>query len=205
MKKSVFLAGFLLLLPLAARAQDTPKGEIGLGYSMLRLSDERTTTHGWDAAIAGYINPNLAIVFDFAGHYGSYDESDAFGDRLRVDVQTHSFMLGPKVMQTVGDRWVPFAQVLVGVARTNLDFDYVDGFSPIFNDVQANTETGVAVTVGGGLDLIASPSVAIRLFQAEYAFLRFPGGAYPIPGISYTLHEQGARVGAGIVFRFGHR
>jgi opacity protein-like surface antigen len=197
MKKSAVLAGLLLLLPMAARAQATPKGELGLGYSMLRLSNERTTTHGWDAALAGNINPNLAIVFDFAGHYGNYDETvNAFGDSLRVDVQSHSAMIGPKVMQTVGGRWTPFAQVLVGVARTNLDFRYASTFTG--TELNSETETGVAVTLGGGLDYIASPNVAIRLFQAEYAFLKFPAGGA-------NVHEQGARVGAGIVFRFGRR
>jgi hypothetical protein len=197
MKKSVILAGLLLLLPLAVRAQGTPKGELGVGYSMLRLSDERATLHGWDIPISGNINENLAMVFDFSGHYGNVDEVvNDFGDKVRLDFQTHSFMVGPKVMETVGGRWTPFAQVLVGVARTNFDLAASSAFFGDFT--AADTETGLAMTVGGGLDLIASPKVAIRLIQAEYAFLNFPFGGT-------DLHRQGARVGAGIVFRFGNR
>lgn len=194
MKKSVLLAGLLFLLPLAAGAQNTPKGELALGYSLLRFSTERTTTHGWDAAIAANINSNLAVVFDFAGHYGSFDEKFLVFHEDDT-IQTHSFLIGPRVFQTVHNRWMPFAQLLLGVARTNVDGSIsVVGKQPFLID--SDTRTGFAMTAGGGLDLIANPKVAIRLFQAEYTVHHFP---------DVNGKSEGARIGAGIVFRFGSR
>ena len=202
-------AGMLLLLPLAASAQDAAQGfakaEMGAGYSLFRLStsnpggDLRTTTHGWDISIAPNINENLAIVFDFAGHYGSFNETQEFFGFLfneGVDVQTHTIMAGPRVSQTVNGVWRPFAQVLVGYQRTNLDFVSESLTLPLPTGIDSDTRSGFAMTLGGGLDLVMGPSFGVRLFQAEYAVQRWS---------DVDARVEGARVGAGIFFRFGHR
>jgi hypothetical protein len=193
MRKMVMVAVLLVLLPAALRAQSTPKGELGFGYSMLRYSTERTTTHGFDASIAGDINPNLAIVFDFGGHYGHFDETSGV-EHLRVNLQDYSVMAGPRVSETAYKIWRPFAQFLVGYHRLNLNFnDQVLTFTPTIN---ADTSSGVALVAGGGLDLMAGKSVALRLFQLEYSVERRSDAA---------LNEEGARFGAGIIFLLGHR
>ncbi len=192
MKKWVLGACLLVLLPTASTAQDVSQAELSVGYSLLRLSSVRTTTHGWDVSIAPTINPNLALVVDFSGHYGSFDESDVFGN-FRADVQTHSVLFGPRVMESVG-MWKPWAHVLVGYHRTSLDF--TDQFLDFPADINADTRTGFAMTVGGGLDLTVSPSIAIRLFQAEYAVNHWQ---------DVSSRVEGARIGAGIVFRLGSK
>jgi len=192
-KRFVLGAGFLFLLPLALNAQDIPKAELYAGYSLLRFSTDRVTAHGWDFQIAPNINKNLAIVFDFAGHYGNLDEVSPFVN-VRFDVQSHSIMMGPHVSQVVGGRWKPFAQFLVGYHRTTYDSDVSFGAGAPIVDV--DTQSGVTATAGGGLDLIVNDSVAVRLFQAEYAVHRFE---------DVDFKGEGARIGAGIVFRLGRR
>jgi hypothetical protein len=205
MRKFLLCAGVLLLLPLAASAQEFAKAELGAGYSLFRLSannpggDLRTTTHGWNVSIAPNLHRNLAIVFDFAGHYGSFNESsDFFGIPFNqnVDVQSHTVMGGPRVSETVNDKWRPFAQALFGYHRTNLDFATEFPTQAIPTEVDADTRSGFAMTLGGGVDLLMGPSFGIRLFQIEYDVHRWS---------DVESRVEGARVGAGIIFRFGSR
>jgi hypothetical protein len=191
-KRFVVGASCLFLLPLALSAQDIPKAELSLGYSLLRFSTDRVTTHGWNVAIAPNINKNLAIVFDFAGHYGNLDEVSFFGNS-RWDVKSYSVMMGPRASQVVGGRWRPFAQFLVGYHRTTYDVDITSFGEPL---VDVDTQSGVTATAGGGLDFLASDRFAIRLFQAEYAVHRFE---------DINFKGEGARIGVGIIFRLGRR
>jgi hypothetical protein len=206
-----FLLGAVLAfsLPLAVSAQDSAqdfaKAELSAGYSLYRLStsnpggDLRTTTHGWDISIAPNINRNLAIVFDFGGHYGSFNEaSDFFGIPFsqKVDVQVHTVMAGPRVSETVNERWRPFAQALFGYHRSNLDFSTEFPTQPTPSIVDADTRSGFAMAIGGGLDLLMGPFFGVRLFQAEYVAQRWR---------DVDARVEGARIGAGIIFRFGSR
>lgn len=198
MKKRILGAALILLLPFSLRAQDIAQAEISVGYSLLRYStldsfDLRSTNHGWNVSIAPNINSNLALVFDFAGHYGTFDENLSTFERLEFDFQDHSVMMGPRVSETVG-AWRPFAQLLMGFHR--LDIDTTDRFLDFAPDVDSDTSSGFSLTVGGGLDLIVSDRIALRLFQAEYAVQH-------LKDISERI--EGARIGAGIVFRLGRR
>jgi hypothetical protein len=198
-------ASVLFLLPLAASAQEFSKAEFSAGYSLFRLStsnpggDLRTTTHGWDVSIAPNINRNLAVVFDFGGHYGKFDEtSEFFGIPFnqRVDLQVHTVAAGPRVSQTVNDTWRPFAQLLVGYHRTSLDFE--SGFPSVPNttEIDSDTRSGFVLTAGGGLDLLMGSFFGVRLFQIEYVMHRWSDN---------DTRVEGARIGAGIILRFGSR
>jgi len=199
MKKRILGAALLLMLPLALRAQDIPQAELSVGYSLLRYStlgfvDLKTTNHGWNVSIAPNINSNLALVFDFAGHYGTFDENVSAFEQLKFEFQDHSVMAGPRVSETVAGRWKPFAQLLVGYHRLNVDV--TDQFLSFAPDFDADTSSGVSLTLGGGLDLIASERIALRLFQLEYAVQHLKDLGDRI---------EGARIGAGIVFRLGSK
>lgn len=54
--------------------------------------------------------------------------------------------------------------------------------------------TVFAWAVGGGMDLTATPRVAVRLFQLDYERVNVPGGAEPAVG--------GFRYASGLVFKF---
>lgn len=59
------------------------------------------------------------------------------------------------------------------------------------------SESGFAMTIGGGVDVKASPRVAIRLGQFDYVLTRFDG---PVSGNKTSQHNF--RYAAGVVFRF---
>ena len=67
MRKLFATAALLVLLPLAGRAQETPKAEVFAGYAYSRI--EGVHYNGWNFDIAGNLNPNLAIVASASGGY----------------------------------------------------------------------------------------------------------------------------------------
>jgi hypothetical protein len=157
-----------------ARAQnETPRIEVYGGYDYVRVSDlgDSYNFNGGSGQFA--YNPNrwLGIVGDFGGYYTS--------DGFHAGVL--SYMAGPRVNFRGHGKMTPFAQVLLGAARS------VDN-SPL---------NAFAMTVGGGLDYKISQHFAIRPVQAEYFLTKFSDGA--------SDRQNNFRYGAGVVFQFGTR
>jgi len=159
---------------LLARAQDeTPKIEVYGGYDYVRVSDlgDSYNFNGGSGQFAYNANRWLGIVGDFGGYYTS--------DGFHAGVL--SFLAGPRVNFRGHGKMTPFAQVLLGGARS-IDNSPLNAF---------------AMTVGGGLDYKISQHFAIRPVQAEYFLTKFSDGA--------SDRQNNFRYGAGVVFQFGTR
>jgi hypothetical protein len=159
---------------LLARAQDeTPKIEVYGGYDYVRVSDlgDSYNFNGGSGQFAYDANRWLGLVGDFGGYYTS--------DGFHAGVL--SFLAGPRVNFRGHGKMTPFAQVLLGGARS-IDNSPLNAF---------------AMTVGGGLDYKISQHFAIRPVQAEYFLTKFSDGA--------SDRQNNFRYGAGVVFQFGTR
>ena len=189
MRKQALLAGVFLLLPLSLMAQSTPKADLSLGYSYLRL--EETDLHGWNISLAGTINKNLAMVADFSGHYSS-DQQTIGSNTFTSDLNAHTFLGGPRVSETVGGKWTPYVHALFGVSRLNASTDARTA-SGTASSVESS-DTGFAMALGGGFDIKASENVSIRLIQGDYFLVRPEG-----------VKSEGARISAGIVLHIGRK
>jgi opacity protein-like surface antigen len=157
-----------------ARAQDeTPKIEVYGGYDYVRVSDlgKAYNFNGGSGQFAYNVNRWLGIVGDFGGYYTS--------DGFHAGVL--SYMAGPRVNFRGHGKMTPFAQILLGGARS-IDNSPLNAF---------------AMTVGGGLDYKISHHFAIRPVQAEYFLTKFSDGA--------SDRQNNFRYGAGVVFQFGTR
>jgi opacity protein-like surface antigen len=184
MRKLFFVASLLLLLPLAALAQDKPKVEIFGGYSYLRTDDALDLDlHGWNASATVNLNKWFGIKGDFSGHYT--DEEISPG--VRADINAHLFLIGPQFAYREHDVWQPFGHVLLGAARTHSSARTTVGRV-------SNTETDFAFVVGGGLDAHVAKNLAIRLFQADYVLIH--DGR-----IDENFHNF--RLSTGLVLRLG--
>jgi hypothetical protein len=98
-----------------------------------------------------------------------------------VFVHEHGFTFGPHVALHNHSRVTPFAFALFGGAHENASFAG-----------HAESATGFAANMGGGLDCGVNDRVSVRLFQVDAAYTRF--------------HGQGAtspRFSAGLVFHLG--
>lgn len=66
------------------------------------------------------------------------------------------------------------------------------------DDVALDSDTGVGIDLGGGLDIRLSHRVDLRLIQADYIY-----GHHTYPLSLASKEWQGYRLGAGLVFKFG--
>src|SRR5947207_1245557 len=105
MRKLLFVASLLLLLPLAALAQDKPKVEVFGGYSYLRSDDDffsdHLDLHGWNVSATGNLNKWFGVKADFSGHYTSVTISPG----VKADVSGHLFLVGPQFAYRKSDVW----------------------------------------------------------------------------------------------------
>jgi hypothetical protein len=165
MRRFVWLSLSILVFAGSALAQQTPRGEVFLGGSYVRSGS--ANFRGWNAAVGANLNDWFGIVGDFSGHY--YPLGNAH-------IYTYTF--GPQLSYHKNAQVVPFAHALFGGATVG------GAGGPSVN--------GFAMNLGGGIDWVARPSLAIRLIQADALVTRFSGNT-----------STDARLSFGVVFRFG--
>ena len=188
MQKLLFVASLLLLLPLAAFAQDKPKVEVFGGYSYLRTDEDflldNLDLHGWNTSVTGNINSWFGLKGDFSGHYNDYQISPG----VRADISGHLFLAGPQFTHRKSDVWQPFVHVLVGAARQHISVPTATGRTKA-------TDTAFAMALGGGLDAHVAKHLAVRLFQTDYVLTTFDNG--------FDDTQHNFRLSTGLVLRLG--
>jgi hypothetical protein len=143
----LFLSCLALMLPSAAQAQE--RGEISVfgGFSgILDIWDSRS---GWDVSLAGNVTKHVALVADISGHHS--DESPGwFGG---PSSHSYTYVFGPRYVHTFGQRWTPFAHVLVGAYSETS---------------QGISRTMPAFAFGGGLDIRIADWFSVRVPQIDF-------------------------------------
>ncbi|HTS12594.1 MAG TPA: outer membrane beta-barrel protein [Candidatus Limnocylindrales bacterium] len=174
MKKALWLVLLLSMLPIAARAQEAPAADVSVGYSYFRLGGSGgTNQNGASGSFAYNASDWLGIVGDFGGYHSSPSG---------VDLNTLTYMFGPRLSYRSSESYTPFGQVLLGGA-------HVTGS---YGGASASTNS-FAVSLGGGVDVHLSGPLALRP-QVDYVLLRSNGS-----------NANCVRLSAAIVFRFGQR
>jgi len=195
MGKAVLRAGWWLLLPVSLLAQSnaglysTPKGELYTGYSFVQM--EGNSMHGWNVSATGNVNRNLGIVGDFSGNYFS-DKVTTGSIVTSTNLTFTSAMGGLRISDRSLRSFTPFVSALFGMTRVNGQTDVDRPGFPV--STTSNDVTGFATALGGGLDLNVHKGFFVRMVQADYFLIRANG-----------FKHEGARVSAGIVWRFGQR
>lgn len=178
MRKFFVLAALLVFVSGAAMAQDHPKAEVFAGYSFLRVNPGQGVSGenfagGWHGSIAANVNNWFGVAGDISGHYK---------DIAGVNVNTHSFLFGPRISYRNNEKVTPFAHALFGAVRAS-----GGGFS----------ENAFALAFGGGVDAKINDRFAFRVAQFDYVLTRFDG-----PVSLTTQNQHNFRISTGIVFRF---
>ena len=185
MKKWVLLCAAALLFAGGASAQDFPRAEVFGGYSFAHLGADGSSANfnGGSASVAYNLFPWLGVVGDFGGYHGD----SSFGNG-----NLYSYLFGPKVALRHGPI-TPFVQALFGGAHATASVSCDTARVKPQGTVECGSigENSFAMTVGGGLDWNATPHIGVRLIQAEYFMTNFA-----------NTRENGARISAGVVFRF---
>ena len=202
MRKLPAVLVILLVVGLAAQAQDTPRLEIFTGYSFVSAGfpfspdpdagNTRGSLHGWDLTAAVNANRWFGIAGDFGGYYGSATKVELFkpancvlctGNVNATLHNIHTFAGGPQVSARA-EQMVVFGHVLLGGAHVRADFSGVGGSATA-------SKTNFTVIVGGGVDLGFSHHLAFR-FQPDYFLTKI-----------LDRSQNNFRLSAGVVFRFG--
>jgi len=164
MRKFIQLTALLLLIPVPAMAQDTPKAEVFGGYSLIPDAGVEQILHGWNASVNGSINDWLGIKADVSGHYTT-------GNGVKVKLYTFTF--GPQLSYRRNDKVVPFFHALFGGGWASAGFGDIE-----------YSRTAFVMNIGGGLDLVAHKNFAVRPIQLDLLVSRFGPDASFDPRIS---------------------
>lgn len=162
-----------------------PQFEVGGAYSYLRANGDNSNgafnVNGGSASLAYNFTDRFSAIAEFDGSHFS-------GLPNGVSSTMYTYLFGPRYSFRKGARWSPFAHALLGVGRLDASSSGVDA-----------GENGLAMAVGGGVDLHLRSRFSIRLIEADYLFTNF----YSVAGTSET--QNNLRVSTGIVFRFDNR
>ena len=173
MRKLIFLLGLLLLFAAPVAAQDYPKGEFFGGFSVANSGDGSPEQfYGFETSVTGNFNRSFGITGDFAAQFKSISG---------ITIQTYQYLAGPRGAVR-GDRVTGFVHALFGGLTVR-----ASGGGASFS------ETGLAIALGGGLDVNAGKRVAIRVFQLDYLPNRLAG----------NWSKKDFRASAGVVFQWG--
>jgi opacity protein-like surface antigen len=152
-------------------AQDAPSAEFSAGWRLLNVpdafgGDSQTLPLGWYADVAGSLNRLIAVVGEVSGNYKSFEETTTrFGVNVNVDanLNVHTFMGGLR-FSARQPAFVPYAQVLFGIARTAAE---VEGQATVagrtFSVNESDSNTDFAFDAGGGVIIDVSDSLGVRV------------------------------------------
>jgi outer membrane immunogenic protein len=183
---SVLLLGSAMAVA-AEKPEPLPRAEVAVDYSFMRANAGPGTCgcfnlSGGSAEAAVHLWHGFSGVVDVEGeHTGS---ADTPGQSLSLLF----FTAGPRFTyrRPKHERFAPFVQGLVGAVH-GFDAPFPTASGVVFS---ANA---LAVQVGGGLDIAVRHHVAIRAFQADYAFAHLPNNV--------NDHQNLLQLSAGLVFR----
>jgi len=179
MRKVGLLLLLTALLAVPAMGQDEyPKAEIFGGFSYLNadttpLSDlfgvevGRQNALGFQASVAGNFHKNVGIVADFGAQFKGVEG---------VTAHTYEYLFGPQFNSRTEKANVFFHGLFGGASIAGGGISY----------------NGLALGIGGGVDVKISDHLAFRVMQVDY-----------IPSHLGGVWEHSFRLGVGIVFTGG--
>jgi outer membrane immunogenic protein len=179
----------LLIVAAFAAAQDFPKVEAALGYSMVRVSStgfiEKYTTQGGSSNIALNFSKHVGLVADFGG----YNNNNIRG--VNVDNTTFTYLFGPRFSHRT-DKVTLFGDALFGGAHISASGNIVE--NGVTTKI-AESNNSFSMVIGGGFDFNVSKHMAIRPAQFDYLMTRFnPFNSSPT--------QNNLRYSAMVVFKF---
>jgi len=189
MRRITMLAAGLLLAAFgasSAAAQDVAKVDVFGGYTYMYGNVVTTgrgiSLNGGIGSAAYNFNNWLGLAADF----GVYHQGNVAASGASLTVET--YLAGPRLNWRKGEKFVPFAQVLVGGGHAGGGVFTTGGHA-------LGTQNGFAMTAGGGVDWNVNSRISVRLFQAEYLRTQFNNGV--------NSNQNNFRLSAGVVFHFG--
>lgn len=212
MMKKILLVTSILLLGLAAFAQEFPRGELAVTYSYLRYapSAQYTKGHSLNGGGGGFtynFNDYVGLKMDLGG-FGSNtttftipsNSNFPVGGIGRVQGNLFTYLFGPQIKFRT-PKLHPYGHLLFGGAHSNV---YANAYKIICQPIAGGCPTSkapsgdaFAMAFGGGVDIPVHHNVSVRVGEVDYLLTRFTN--------AFTdTNQSNIRYSAGIVFTFGH-
>lgn len=209
----VLAFGAILLLGMAAWAQEFPRTELGIDYAYARYSPSAPYSKGHSLNGGGgsatvNIDDYLGIKIDLQG-FGSNLSSFSIpanptfpnGLNGRVEGNLFTYLVGPQI-KVRAHNFQPFGHILFGGAHTNV---YGNAFTTLCQHIAGNCSLSkapaadaFAMEFGGGIDIPINKTISFRPAEIDYLLTRFTN---PLSG---THNQNNVRYSAGFTFNFGH-
>ena len=171
-----------------AAAKDTrppgklvPRYEIAGMYQYINFSPGNPFPNFDNHGAAASFTYNASKWLGLATEVGDYGYQ-----RNGVNGSLYSFLFGPRLNLRKFDYFVPFAEFLVGAARSG------------FQMTGTGTQSSFATAAGGGVDMVFNKNLAWRVAQLDYFMTNFSG-----PALGGNARQDSFRAGTGLVLRFG--
>jgi len=160
------------MFSLAALGQESaPKAEFFGGYQYTRF-DGGLNANGWDTTLTGNLNRWFCAAADVSGAYKSQNG---------VSFNNYTYTFGPVVSLRRNETFTPFAHFLAGGFHS----------SAAAGSLSASG-SGLAMMLGGGVDVKVTPRVALRAIQFDWLSLHSNGQS----------DNNNARISTGLLFRY---
>jgi outer membrane protein OmpA-like peptidoglycan-associated protein len=182
--------------PAAAAALDEPPGrlvpryELAVVYEYINFMPgdpfDHFNNHGAAGSFAVNANRWLGLTVEVGGTTFRRNLFPLTGNSTAVEGVQNTFLAGPRLNLRKFDRFVPFAEFLVGAAHADVETNGVGG------------QYSFALAAGGGVDIVLWKNIAWRFAQFDYLMTNFSG-----PALGPDARQNNFRAASGIVVRWG--
>lgn len=170
----LFLTVVLLAAAQPASAQSVTLGDASAGWRILRAFDagidgsSESFPLGWYGDVSFNLGSEFALVGDVSGAYKSIEVSETVINTTvnsNADITIHTFMGGLRYSLRQSPQFVPFAQVLFGVAHGSLDLEQsvITPGRPTMSLSESDSSNEFAFELGGGVTMPATESIDLRI------------------------------------------
>jgi len=207
--KSVRITAFAVLFGSCVYAQEetTPKADLFLGYSFLRVNSAQQipafTANGGVSTLGLNFNEHIGLEAEFGGYYNGNIKN------LQLDTTSFSYLFGPRLSYGRTKRFDPYVHALFGVNRVSTGISASSILFPAQHATGASydvSQANFAMAVGGGIDIKLSKKVILRPVQVDYYLTRFETPTFLLIGTgapTTNKNQNNIRYAAGIMFTFG--
>ena len=204
--KRILAVSLLLLMGMPAWAQDVPKVEIPIGFSMINVHPNLTPVTSFNVfGGGGQVDFNFGRVWGIKADFMGYTQGSGLRQKLldngyqvtgSVGGNLFTYMFGPQIKKHSGTVQ-PFAEFLFGAAHTNAYTTILRAEGKLTNG--SGNNNGFAMALGGGIDLKVAKHLALRPLEVDYLFMRFSANHVA----NYTANQNSFRYVGGFNILLG--
>jgi opacity protein-like surface antigen len=189
MRRSLVLAGLLLLTAGAALAQDDyPRIETAPAFMYVRIipghGSKDFNCYGGGGTLAYNLNSWLGLAADLGG-------CKVTGLPSGLSLNAFTYVFGPRITYRNSSKFQPFFEINLGGTRLSGTFNSNN------NGTFSSSTNAFAMTAGGGFDFKLTKKIAFRVIQAEYFYTRFGNNIFN------NSSQNNFRLKSGIVIGWG--